>query len=151
MSHTCCCNVAPDVINYRVPWGGALLALEPTQEELHPDVDQVILAGLAAKIGLAQDPINNLVPHATTGTKCSELARLLASIGISCVSSYILPGITWDTMQSACNKAICRRMQHLVAALTAQHSTHSTAVFHYTRCKSCKTKSPTCAKDTVTC
>ena len=54
----CCC---------RVPWGGALLSLEPAQEELHPDVDQVILCGLAAQIGIAQDPIDSLSPHATTG------------------------------------------------------------------------------------
>ena len=51
----------------RLPWGGALLALESAQEELHPDVDQVILCGLAAQVGLAQDPIDSLTPHATTG------------------------------------------------------------------------------------
>lgn len=60
----------------RVPWGGALLAMEPAVEELHPDVDQVILAGLAAQIGIAQDPINSLVPNVTTGTHVSSVISI---------------------------------------------------------------------------
>lgn len=59
-----------------MPWGGALLALEPAQEELHPDIDQVIVCGLAAQIGIAQDPIDSLSPNATTGKRFSSSHHL---------------------------------------------------------------------------
>lgn len=51
----------------RVPWGEALLSMPATKEQ-HDASGQVLMRGLAAKVGISNGPITRLCPHAVTGT-----------------------------------------------------------------------------------
>ncbi|KAL0029412.1 hypothetical protein WJX77_005563 [Trebouxia sp. C0004] len=51
----------------RVPWGEALLSLEPAREEHDPTTGQVLTRGLSARVGIFHGPITRLCPHPVTG------------------------------------------------------------------------------------
>ena len=51
----------------RVPWGEALLSLEPAREEHDPTTGQVLTRGLSARVGIFHGPITRLCLHAVTG------------------------------------------------------------------------------------
>ncbi|KAL0023908.1 hypothetical protein WJX79_009620 [Trebouxia sp. C0005] len=51
----------------KVPWGEALLSMEPTREEYDPTTGQVLTRGLSARVGIFHGPITRLCPHAVTG------------------------------------------------------------------------------------
>jgi len=53
----------------RVPWGQALLSLEPTREEHDPTTGQVLTRGLSARVGIFHGPITRLCPHPVTGKR----------------------------------------------------------------------------------
>ncbi|KAL3142345.1 hypothetical protein ABBQ38_002682 [Trebouxia sp. C0009 RCD-2024] len=50
----------------KVPWGEALLSMPATKEQ-HDASGQVLMRGLAAKVGISNGPITRLCPHAVTG------------------------------------------------------------------------------------
>lgn len=51
----------------RVPWGEALLSLEPAREKHDPTNGQVLTRGLSARVGIFHGPITRLCPYAVTG------------------------------------------------------------------------------------
>jgi len=50
-----------------VPWGEALLSLEPAREEHDPTTGQVLARGLSARVGIFHGAITRLCPQAVTG------------------------------------------------------------------------------------
>ena len=72
----------------RVPWGEALLSLEPAWEKHDPTNGQVLTRGLSARVGIFHGPITRLCPHAVTGElllipTCCSLCFLGASSRLS--------------------------------------------------------------------
>ncbi len=61
----CCVMLCHGVC--RVPWGEALLSLDPTREKHDPTNGQVLTRGLSARVGIFHGPITRLCPHAVTG------------------------------------------------------------------------------------